>query len=105
MHAEDISILAPPGICDDEVYLVPTYKYRLLRLVLRVMPTRGPQLLKKVGGVLPRLWPIEAFRPGKHDMRKVKFPIYSVCVALVKEGGEPIKALRRSLDKLGFGFL
>lgn len=31
VHAEDISILAPPGICDDEVYLVPTHKYRLLR--------------------------------------------------------------------------
>jgi len=105
VHAEDISILAPPGICDDEVHLVPTYKYRLLRLVLRVMPTRGQQLLKKVGGVLPCLWPIEAFRPGKHDMREVEFSIHSVCVAHVEEGSEPIEALRRSPNKLGFGFL
>ena len=105
MHAEDISILVPPGICDDEVHLVPTYQYRLLRLVLRVMPTRGPQFFKEVGGVLSCLRPIEAFRARKHDMRKMEFPIHSICIAHVEEGGEPIEAIRRSPDKLGFGSL
>ena len=105
MHAEDISILVSPGIGDDDVRLVPTYKYRLLSLILRVMPTRSPQLLKKVGGVLPRLRPNEVFRPGKHDMWKVKFSIHSACVAHIEEGGKPIEARRRSPDNLGFRFI
>lgn len=105
MQAEDLSILAPPGICDDKVHLVPADKYRLLRLVLRVMPTRGTQFLKEVGGVLPCLWPIEAFRAGEHDVRKVEFPIHSGGVARIEGCSEPVEALRCRPDKLGFGLL
>ncbi len=72
---------------------------------LCVMPTRGSQLFKKVSRALSHLWLIKAFRPGKHNMRKVEFSIHAICIAQAGEAGETIEALRRSPDKLGFGFL
>ena len=105
MHAEDVSVLAPPGIRDDEMHFVRAYEHRFLHLVLRVTPTGGPQFLKEVGWMLARLRPIEVLRPGEHDVRKVEFTVHSVCIARVEKSSEPIEAFRCSLDERTSGLI
>jgi hypothetical protein len=69
------------------------------------MPTGGSQFRKEIDWVLSCLSPNQAFRPRKHDMRKVEFTIHSVCVARVEEGSEPIETHRGCVDELGVEFL